>query len=165
MSWDESTPWSERVFGALPYLLPLMDALVYGDGNFILRQFPTITSIALLPLIPFVTLYGQFIRLIPFAGLILFMGLFFAVVRNENISRFIRFNVLQAILLDLILMVFNLILPLVGQGLQLDLLTETLFNTVFLGIFVIFIYGVYKSSRGQYAEIPAISDAVNMQIR
>lgn len=165
MSWDESTPWSERVFGALPYLLPLMDALVYGDGNFILRQFPTITSIGLLPIIPVLQIYGQFIRLVPFAGLILFMGLFFVVVRNENISRFVRFNVLQAILLDLILMVCNLILPIIGQGFQLDLLTETLFNTLFLGILATFIYAVFKSSRGQYAEIPAISNAVNMQIR
>ena len=160
MSWDESIPWSERVFGALPYLLPLMDALVYGDGNFILRQFP-IAQMGLLPILPVLTIYRQ----IPFAGLILFLALFFGVVRNENISRFIRFNVLQAILLDLILMVCNLILPLVGNGFQLALLTETLFNTVFLGVLFTFIYGVYKSSRGQYAEIPAISEAVNMQIR
>lgn len=165
MSWDESTPWSDRVFGALPYLLPLMDALVYGDGNFILRQFPLITSIGLLPIIPLTQIYGQFIRVIPFAGLILFMGLFFAVVRNENISRFIRFNVLQAILLDLILMVCNLVLPIVSQALNLELLTETLFNTVFLGVLGTFIYSVFKTSRGQYAEIPTISDAVNMQIR
>ena len=93
------------------------------------------------------------------------MGLFFAVVRNENISRFIRFNVLQAILLDLILMVCNLVLPIVSQALHLALLTETLFNTVFLGVLATFIYGVFKTSRGQYAEIPTISDAVNMQIR
>lgn len=164
MSWDDSTPWSERVFGALPYLLPLMDAIVYGDGQYIMRQFPTITSIGLLPIIPLVQIYAQFIRLIPFAGLILFMGLFFAVVRNENISRFIRFNVLQAILLDLVLMVCNLVLPIISQGLQLALLTETLFNTIFLGIFAIFTYSVFKTVQGQYAEIPAISNAVNMQI-
>lgn len=164
MSWDESTPWSERVFGALPYLLPLMDAIIYGDGQYILRQFP-IVSIGLVPIMPVLQIYAQFIRFIPFAGLILFMGLFFAVVRNENISRFIRFNVLQAILLDLVLMVCNLVLPIVGQGIQLELLTETLFNTVFLGTLATFVYGVFKSSQGQYAEIPAISDAVNMQIR
>lgn len=164
MSWDDSTPWSERVFGALPYLLPLMDAIVYGDGQYIMRQFPTITSIGLLPIIPFVQIYAQFIRLIPFAGLILFMGLFFAVVRNENISRFIRFNVLQAILLDLILMVCNLVLPIISQGIQLELLTETLFNTIFLGVFATFAYSVFKTVQGQYAEIPAISNAVNMQI-
>ncbi|WP_299491935.1 Tic20 family protein [Acaryochloris sp. IP29b_bin.137] len=165
MSWNESTPWSDRVLGALPYLLPLMDAIVYGDGQYIMRQFPTITSIGLLPIIPFVQIYAQFIRLIPFAGLILFMGLFFAVVRNDNISRFIRFNVLQAILLDLVLMVCNLVLPILGQGLQVELIIETLFNTVFLGILATFAYSVLKTSQGQYAEIPAISDAVNMQIR
>lgn len=163
MSWDESTPWSDRVFGALPYLLPLMDALVYGDGQYILRQFPLV-SIGFLPIMPVLQIYAQFVRLIPFAGLILFMGLFFAVVRNENISRFIRFNVLQAILLDLILMVCNLVLPIISSSLQLDLLTQTLFNTLFLGILATFIYGVVKTIRGQYAEIPAISDAVNMQI-
>jgi uncharacterized membrane protein len=164
MSWDGSTPWSERVLGAIPYLLPLMDALVYGDGRYILRQFPFV-SFGLLPILPVLQVYTQFMRLMPFAGLILFMGLFFAVVRNEKISRFIRFNVLQAILLDLVLMVCNLILPIISRGFQLDLLTETLFNTVFLGIFATFVYSVFKSGRGQYAEIPAISDAVYMQLR
>ncbi|WP_299403252.1 Tic20 family protein [Acaryochloris sp. IP29b_bin.148] len=164
MSWDASTPWSDRVFGALPYLLPLMDALVYGDGNFIVRQFPTVSSLVLLPIIPFVQIYGAFVKTLPFAGLILFMALFFAVVRNENISRFIRFNVLQAILLDLILMVCNLVLPIISQGIQLELLTETLFNTIFLGVFATFVYSVFKTVQGQYAEIPTISNAVNMQL-
>ncbi|NJK41391.1 MAG: hypothetical protein HC934_08615 [Acaryochloridaceae cyanobacterium SU_2_1] len=158
------TPWSDRIFSALPYLLPLMDALLYGDGNFIFRQFPAL-SFGLLPILPFVKIYGQFMQLIPFAGLIIFMALFLAVVRNDKVSRFIRFNVLQAILLDLVLMVCNLLLPLIGNGLGLDLLTETLFNTVFLGVLAIFIYGVFKSAQGEYPEIPAISEAVNLQLR
>lgn len=164
MNSNPLTPWSDRIFGALPYLLPFMDALVYGDGNFILRQFPAL-RLGLLPILPLVNIYGQFIRLIPFAGLFVFMALFLAVVRNDKVSRFIRFNVLQAILLDLILMVCNLLLPLVGNGLRLPLLTETLFNTVFLGVFATFIYGVFKSGQGEYPEIPAISEAVNIQLR
>lgn len=41
---------------------------------------------------------------IPFAGLIVFFGLYMGVVNNQNLDRGVRFNALQAILLDIILM-------------------------------------------------------------
>jgi uncharacterized membrane protein len=48
---------------------------------------------------------------LPFASLIIFFALYLGVVRNENISHFIRFNAMQAILLDIVLMLCGLVLP------------------------------------------------------
>jgi hypothetical protein len=42
---------------------------------------------------------------------------------------------------------------------------STLANTVFLGVIVAVVYAVVQSALGRYAEIPAISDAVYMQVR
>jgi hypothetical protein len=42
---------------------------------------------------------------------------------------------------------------------------ETLANTIFLGILAAVVYSVFQSLMGKYAEIPAISDAVHMQVR
>lgn len=38
-------------------------------------------------------------------------------------------------------------------------------NTIFLGIVAAVVYSVAQSLLGRYAEIPAISDAVHLQVR
>ncbi len=157
MTWRGSTTPSDRFFACLPYLLPLVEGLVYG--SYLFREFPAL-SLILVPLSPVLALFGA----IPFAELIIFFGLYFLVIRNENISHFIRFNAMQAILLDLILILCGLILSIVSGGMSAFIL-ETISNTIFLGIFAAFVYVVVQSVRGQYAEIPGISDAVYMQVR
>jgi uncharacterized membrane protein len=102
---------------------------------------------------------------VPFAGLIIFFALFLLVVRNENISHFIRFNTMQAILIDIILILCTLILPFLAQAIRVQLVVETLFNMVFLGVLAAFVYAVAQSLLGRYAEIPTISEAVYMQVR
>ncbi|MBD0328229.1 MAG: hypothetical protein ICV68_17550, partial [Pyrinomonadaceae bacterium] len=99
------------------------------------------------------------------ASLIIFFALYLGVVRNENISHFIRFNAMQAILLDIVLMLCGLVLPIFSNGLQVALIAETLYNMVFLGAFAAFVYAVVQSLLGRYAEIPPLSDAVYMQVR
>jgi hypothetical protein len=42
---------------------------------------------------------------------------------------------------------------------------QTLYTTIFVGIVAAVVYCVAQSLMGKYAEIPAISDAVYMQVR
>ena len=158
MSWRGSTTVSERIFASLPYLLPLIDGLEFG--SFLFRQFPVL-QVLLLPLLPLLQIY----RVIPFAGLIIFFALFLLVVRNERISHFIRFNTMQAILIDIVLILCGLIVPLLAQGIQISFIVETIYNMIFLGVLAAFIYSVVQSLLGRYAEIPTISEAVYMQVR
>ncbi|MBW4678940.1 MAG: hypothetical protein KME19_02355 [Microcoleus vaginatus WJT46-NPBG5] len=158
MSWRSSTTVSDRIFACLPYLLPLIDGLEFG--RFLFAQFPPL-QLLLLPLLPLLQIYST----IPFAGLIIFFALFLLVVRNEKISHFIRFNTMQAILLDIVLMLCGIIVPILGKGLQIQFVMETLYNMIFLGVLAAFIYAVVQSAMGRYAEIPTISEAVHMQVR
>ncbi|MGB3264897.1 MAG: Tic20 family protein [Microcoleus sp.] len=157
MTWRGSTTVPDRIFACLPYLLPLMDGL--GFGRFLFAQFPVL-QLLLIPLAPLMQIYR-----LPFASLIIFFALYLGVVRNENISHFIRFNAMQAILLDIVLMLCGLILPIFSRGLQVAFIAETLFNMVFLGALAAFVYAVVQSALGRYAEIPPLSDAVYMQVR
>lgn len=157
MTWRGSTTIQDRIFASLPYLLPLLDGLVYG--RYLFQQFPPLQLI-LIPLAPLLQIYQG----IPFFGLIVFFALFLLVVRNDNISHFIRFNTMQAILLDIVLILCGLILSTLG-GVLGTFILETLSNMIFLGIFASFIYTVVQSAMGRYAEIPTISDAVYMQVR
>jgi uncharacterized membrane protein len=99
-------------------------------------------------------------------GLIIFFALFLLVIRNESISHFIRFNAMQAILLDIVLILCGLVASYILQPvLQGGLILETLFNVVFLGTVAAVVYSVVQSALGRYAEIPTLSEAVYMQVR
>ncbi len=157
MTWRGSTTVSDRIFACLPYLLPLIDGLAFGQ--FLFEQFPVL-KLLFIPLAPLIQIYS-----LPFASLVIFFALYLGVVRNENISHFIRFNAMQAILLDIVLMLCGLVLPILRNAFQIAFIAETLYNMVFLGVLAAFIYAIVQSSLGRYAEIPPISDAVYMQVR
>lgn len=159
MSWRGSTTVLERIFSCLPYLLPLIEGLEFG--SFLFRQFPRLT-VFLLPLQPLLLIYNG---LQPFGSLIVFFALFLLVVRNEKISHFIRFNTMQAILLDIVLFLCTIVLRILSPILGIGFAMETLFNTIFLGLVAAIVYAVVQSLLGRYAEIPAISEAVYSQVR
>ena len=158
MTWRGTTTASDRIFSCLPYLLPLVEVFLFG--SFLFQQFPPLASL-FVPLQPLVVIYHSN----SFAGLIIFFALFLLVVRNNNISHFIRFNTMQAILLDIVIFLATILLqilsPIPGTGFAI----QTLANTIFLGIVVAVVYAVAQTLLGRYAEIPAISDAVYMQVR
>ncbi|NEO32368.1 MAG: hypothetical protein F6K36_18440 [Symploca sp. SIO3C6] len=158
MTWRGSTDAKDRIFASLPYLLPLIYGLQFGV--YLLRQFPFLGFIYL-PLQPLLAIYYG----IPFAGIVIFFILFLAVVRNESISHFIRFNTMQAILLDIFLILCSLVLNYLVSPLGLVLITQTLYNVVFLGMLAACFYSIVQSLLGRYAEIPTISEAVYAQVR
>jgi len=158
MSWRGSTTVPDRIFACLPYLLPVIEVFAYG--RFFLTQFPPL-QLLFLPLLPLLTIYYN----VRFAGLIIFFALFIFVVRNERVSHFIRFNTMQAILLDIVIFLFGILTDIVGLAPGAGFAIQTLSTTIFLGILVAVVYSVAQSIMGKYAEIPAISEAVYTQVR
>jgi Chloroplast import apparatus Tic20-like len=95
--YRSSTPdVQDRVLAAVPYLLPFLDA--FGYGRFLFYQYPAITR-ALSPMSPLLQLYAS----VPFAPLIGFFAVYLGIVQNQRWSRFVRFNGMQAMLLDILL--------------------------------------------------------------
>ena len=150
-------PLWQRLLGLLAYLLPWSDALSFGRELY--NLFPWISYLAL-PATPVLLLE----RSIPFGGFLLFLVLFLVVVRNPNVPYYLRFNVLQAILLDILLVVlalaFNVLLSPLGNSLMI----RTLNNTVFIGALVLVLYASIQCIRGKEADLPSLSDAVRMQL-
>jgi len=162
MSLRGSTTVPERIFASLPYLLPVLDGVIFGSSLF--NQFPLL-KIILLPLLPLFAVYNTtFLGVIP-VSLIIFFALFALVVRNEKIAHFIRFNTMQAILLDIVIFLCSLLLRLLSFIPGTAFTSETLSSTIFLGTLIAVIYAVFQSLLGRYAEIPAISEAVYTQVR
>jgi len=160
MAWRGSTTVTDRIFASLPYLLPLFSALPFGVVVF--QQFPDLATILLLLLTPVTLIYGIFKG---FADIIIFFLLFLLVVRNERIQHFIRFNTMQALLLDILVFLCSLLWQYMLQPLGLNLVTQTLLALVFLAVLAACIYSVVKSLQGHYAEIPSLSEAAYAQVR
>jgi len=152
----QGPPIWQRLLAAAAYLLPWSDGIPFGQGLFGL--FPILTWLQL-PALPVVMVQ----QLVPFGSLVLFLVLFLAVVRNSRVPYFIRYSVLQAILVDIVLVLIKLafgVLRLNGGNFA----GRTLSNTVFLGILVLVGFGVVESLRGKEADIPTVSEAVRMQL-
>ena len=158
---------SDRIFAALPYLLPLLDAVRVGEAFFqFAYQFPFLEPLVIL--LRFLALPAAILEgLLPLGlgSLVIFFALLMLVVRNPNISHFIRFNTLQAILLGFIISILGLLLSFVSDALPFGLLLETLSNVIFFGGIAAVAYSIFQSLSGRYAEIPTISEAVHMQVR
>jgi uncharacterized membrane protein len=148
---------ADRFFGCLPYLLPIAD--VYVFGMFLFREFPSLEQLYI-PLTPLLTINNS-----GFGGLILFIGLYLGVVNNQKISRFIRFNTLQAILIGILislcgLMLKYVLLPVIGMG----QIAQVLMNVVFLGTIAASGYGIIMSAMGEYTQIPQLSETAQIQV-
>ena len=152
----------DRAFAALAYVMPLASALDAGLYflRFLSLQFPPayeFINLLLFPLRPLIAIENSI------WGFGIFILLFLFVIRNSNISRFIRFNVLQAILVSFMISITLLVLGVLNLTGN-NIVGETLLNVMFLGGMAIVVYSVAQSVLGRYAEIPTISDAVNMQM-
>ncbi len=160
MSWNGSTDIKDRVFSTLPYLLPLFYAMEFGQ--YLFQQFPFLRYLEI-PLIPVAIIFGA----VPFglAGIIIFFVLFLAVVQNERISRFIRFNTMQSILLNIGVFLISFVARILARGIGGGILLETLYNLVFLAVVAACGYSIIQALMGRYAEIPTISEAAHMQVR
>jgi len=162
MTWRGSTTVSDRILACLPYLLPLIESLIFG--YFFISQFPII-GLLIAPLFPIASVYTSITGGIPFGGLIIFFMLYFVVVRNFRVPHFIRFNTMQALLVGIAVSLCGVVLQLFNPVLGRGILIQTAYNVIFLGVLAIFVYSVFQSLMGRYAEIPTISDAVYMHVR
>jgi hypothetical protein len=156
MAMDGPPLW-QRLLAALAYLLPWSDALQFGGPLFAIA--PLFGWLAK-PALPLLVLQ----QTIPFGGLVLFLVLFAAVVRNSQVPYLIRFNVLQAILIDIVLVLLALAFDTLLRPLGGGFAVRTLENTVFLGSLLLVVFAIIQSLRGKEADIPTVSEAVRMQL-
>ncbi len=167
MTWRGSVSITDRIFGTLVYCFAVYDTAFFAE--FLLKQFP-VFEVLLLPAVPVLITYRLLATLLGplggFASFLAFILLFAAVVRNDRISHFIRYNAMQSILIGILLALGGIIMqsvlrPALGGG----ILIETLYNVLFLGGLAASYFSMIQSALGSYAEIPTISEAAYSQVR
>ena len=167
MSWRGSIDVKDRVFSVCVYSIPIFYAMTFGV--FMLGYFPDIFIQILKVIIAPVDLVNRLLGTLGlgnFTNIIIFFALYFGIVRNERISHFLRFNAMQAILIDIFLVLCSIVIRVFGfGGFGESLILQTLFNVIFLSTLVACLYSMIQSALGKYAEIPTISEAAASQVR
>ena len=170
-----ATTTQERILACLPYLLPLLTVIPFG--NFLFGQFPPLRWIfaPIFLLVPIYYAGGGGISIVP---LLVFIGLIAGVVRNNRIRHLIRYNAMQALLVGFALALIRTLMLLMnivnsaviaptlgGTQFEAGLLIIVLFDVLFLGTVGIVGYSVVQTLRGHHAEVPVISNAAYAQTR
>ena len=154
-------PVPDRVVALVPYLLPLMSALRYG--RFFFTQFPA-AVILLKPLMPIL----RGVATLPMGNLIVFFAIYLGIAKNQNLSRFCRFNAMQAILLDIALIFPSLVESLFGPGiLGIGLpygVTMVMHNAIFVVTLGAFALAAVGCMTGQYVRLKFLADAADAQM-
>ena len=153
---------SDKVVSLLPYLFPLLDSIQYG--RFLLsteQDNPLIATLAVL---------YQLYLTIPFSGLIAFFALG-ALSSNMRLNRLVRFNIQQAISLDIALILPSLLggvgvigLPYLGVTVP-DEVKVTLSTLTFFLFSAAILYSCLSSLLGIVPnKIPFVSDGVERRV-
>lgn len=154
-----TTPAADRLISAASYFLPFLNGFQYG--RYLFMQYPNLAPL----LEPVIRLLGVY-RSVPYASFVAFFALFLGVVRNPNLSRYVRFNAMQALFLDVILVLPLLIQRILspgrgGLGFQMMVMGH---NAIFLFIVLCFVYSLGCCVLGRTPYLPFIADAAGKQL-
>lgn len=156
---DQPPTTSDKILSVLPYLFPLLDGLQFA--RFLVLENPDNIFSSLIAIT-----YGLY-RAIPFGGFIAFFALNF-LAGNPRINRLIRFNMQQAIFVDIALFfpgllaaLYSLIAQAFGNALPPSV-TEIGTDAIFGILLITIAYASISSLLGITPDkIPILSKAVN----
>ena len=146
-----------RLLGVLLYMIPWSDSLTFGNHLYIKYPFLQIIQI---PAIPIILIE----RSIPFGNLLLFLAIFFGLVRNSKVSYFLRFNALQSLLINIGIIIISFIFEIIFSPFSNSLIIRTFSSSLLIGIFSMIVYAVWSCTQGNEPNLPGISQATKMQL-
>ena len=146
-----------KILGIILYMVPWADSLTFGNHLYIKYPF---TQIIQIPAIPIIIIE----RSIPFGNLLLFLGIFIGIVRNNKVSYFLRFNALQSLLINIGIIIINFIFQIFFSPFGNSLIIRTFSSTLLISIFSIITFCVWSCTQGNEPNLPVISEATKMQL-
>ena len=147
----------EKILGVLLYMIPWSDSLSFGNHLYIKYPF---TQIIQIPAIPIILIE----RSIPFGSLLLFLAIFFGIVRNSKVSYFLRFNALQSLLINIGIIIVSFLYEIIFSPFLNSLIIRTFSSTLLFSLFAVIVYCVWSCTQGNEPDLPGISQATKMQL-
>ncbi|KAF7139962.1 hypothetical protein RHSIM_Rhsim06G0229500 [Rhododendron simsii] len=153
---SEKTDATDRLISALTYSYPFFDGFHFG--KYVITQYTPIQTL-IQPLIPSIRAFND----VPINWFLVFITLSVFVVGNSNFSRYVRFNAMQVLILDGLLIIPDLVVRGFNpkDGIELYFVTS-LNSTVFLYLLVCMVYGFGSCLFGQVPRLPIVADATEI---
>lgn len=161
-----SVNYLDRLYAALPYLLPI--TAVVSFGAFLFLQFPVLQDV-FFPVFKLNQILS--ISILDFISIrfVAWFCVFIFVVRSSKVNHFVRFNAMQALLLDIIVALMSAIVQLLslilGNLAFFPFMLQIIASVTFLGITAAFLYSIFQCVLGKYAEMPIVSEVAYSQVR
>jgi uncharacterized membrane protein len=99
-----------------------------------------------------------------FMPIIVFFFMFLAIIKNKRLHHFVRFNAMQAMMLDIMVMLPGVSLNYIPGEIFWTPIGVFIVNVCFMVMFVALAWSILFTMAGMYADIPLVSDAVYMQV-
>lgn len=175
MTRRSSVNYLNRLYSTLPYLLPMVAVVSdrrptgFWFAQFLVEQFNLLVYL----LIPFKYVDGILsISIIDFISIrfVAWFCVFIFVVRSYKVNHFVRFNAMQALLLDIVVALVRAMTQLLdmilGQVSFFPFMLKIIASVTFLGITTAVGYTVFNCVLGKYPDkIPMISEITYQQVR
>ena len=161
-----SVDYLDRLYAVLPYLLPITAVIAFGA--FLFLQFPVLQDI-FFPVFKLNQILS--ISILDFISIrfVAWFCVFIFVVRSSKVNHFVRFNAMQALLLDIIVALMSAIVQLLslilGNLAFFPFMLQIIASVTFLGITAAFLYSIFQCVLGKYAEMPIVSEVAYSQVR
>ncbi|KAG4925681.1 hypothetical protein AAZX31_18G224300 [Glycine max] len=156
MSNTATPPPTERLISIASYALPFFNSLQYG--RYLLAQNPTL-AVLFDPIVPLLAFY----RSIPYSSFVAFFALYLGIVRNPSFPRYVRFNAMQAVTLD-VLLVLPLLFHRIFSPARGGPILVWSSNAIFIFSLICFVYSVASCVLGRTPHLPFVADAASRQI-
>ena len=156
-------PFAERGLSICAFIFPFVEVASYfGPKVFLSTESITLRSFYLNHLVKVSTFYTDNNLLI-----FIFMVWVFIVCSRGSVplTKFVRFNVIQAILINIICSCIGSIFAYTPIVLRESVLGIVLANFLYLGILYMIGYSVLLIVYGRYPKIPVISEAARLQVQ
>ena len=152
-----SIPLWQKLCSIIVYLIPWSEVIPFGSH--LLNQYMFL-QLTIQPAIPILLIT----KFLPFGSLIIFLTLFLGVIRNQQMPYFLRFNVLQALLLDIGLIIIGYLFQILFTPFASSLIIRTFSSLVFIAMLAIVLFSIYECINNREPDIPGISNAVRIQL-
>ncbi len=156
-------PITERVLSISAYIFPFLELVSYfGPKVFLSTESTTLRSFYLNHLVKLSSFYNDNNLLI-----FIFMVWVFIVCSRGSVplTKFVRFNVIQAILLNIICSCSGVIFTFLPIVIKESIFGIIVSNFVFLGTVLLISYSCLIIAYGRFTRIPIISEAAKLQIQ
>ena len=154
---------SERGVGILSYIFPFIEvSYFFGSKVFLSTENISLKYFYAKYIAKLADLYATNTYLI-FA---LMVGIFLICSRGTlPLTKFVRFNVIQAILVNIICSCIGSIFGFLPLILRESVIGTLLANFIYLGVIGLIIYASFMIIFGRYPKIPVLSEAAKLQVQ